>query len=195
MLSSIHPLGERGRNNRWWLTVSAFTVASTLTGAAVGAALGGAGSLLLGGVAASALLVATATAALIGGALDMARIDPPGLKRQVNETWIGHYRGWVYGGAFGAQLGAGLATYVVTWLVYATLLSEFLTANPASGALVGAVFGVGRSAALILAAFIDRPSRLSVFHRRMHQLGAGVHRSAASGAALLGLVLIGGALL
>ena len=41
MLASITPLGERGRNATWAITVTAFTVGATLAGAAVGALLGG----------------------------------------------------------------------------------------------------------------------------------------------------------
>lgn len=46
MLSSITPLGERGRGNRWWLTVAAYTVGSVLAGALVGTVAGAIGSVL-----------------------------------------------------------------------------------------------------------------------------------------------------
>ena len=35
MLSSIHPLGEAGRGQRWWLTVAAHVAGSVLGGALV----------------------------------------------------------------------------------------------------------------------------------------------------------------
>ncbi|HEY1116633.1 MAG TPA: hypothetical protein VGE43_02945, partial [Acidimicrobiales bacterium] len=37
MLSSIHPLGERGKGNRFGITAGAFLVGATLGGAATGA--------------------------------------------------------------------------------------------------------------------------------------------------------------
>ena len=37
MLSSIHPLGERGKGNRFGLTAGAFVVGSVLGGASTGA--------------------------------------------------------------------------------------------------------------------------------------------------------------
>ena len=40
MLSSIHPLGERGKGNRFGLTATAFVVGATLGGATTGAARG-----------------------------------------------------------------------------------------------------------------------------------------------------------
>ena len=179
MLSSIHPLGERTRNHSWWLTISFFTFGATLSGAVVGALLGLAGQILLSSVGQTTLLAGTAAVTFFGGILDLLRVNPWGSSRQVNENWIGHFRGWVYGGAFGVQLGAGIFTYVVTWGVYSALAAELLTASVALGALVGGVFGIGRSLALILAVRIDRPSRLTSFHRRMADLGPIVRRASA----------------
>lgn len=188
MLSSIHPLGERARHNKWGLTVGSFTVAATMVGATVGSVLGWLGSILLGSFDPAVLLLGTAVLAMTAGGLDLARIRPPGPERQVNEAWIGHYRGWVYGGSFGAELGAGVLTFVVTWGVYATFAAELLSAAPWRGALVGAVFGFGRSIALLLAGRIDRPSRLSDFHRKMADLGPAVRRGAAASFASIGLL-------
>ena len=195
MLSSIHPLGERARHNRWGLTVGAFTVASTTTGAIVGAGLGWVGSLLIGSIEATALLLGTAVVALAAGALDLTRVRPPGPERQVNEAWIGHYRGWVYGGAFGAELGLGVMTFVVTWGVYATYGTQLLSASPWKGAVVGGVFGFGRSLALLVARRIDRPSILADFHRRMADLGLPVRRGAALSLAVAGVLGTIGAIL
>ena len=50
MLSSIHPLGERGRHNNWIVTVGAFTVASTMVGTIVGGLLGQVGYAVGGAV-------------------------------------------------------------------------------------------------------------------------------------------------
>lgn len=195
MLSSIHPLGERARHNRWGLTVGSFTVASTAVGGLVGGALGWTGSFLLGSVDPGLLLLATAVLALMAGGLDMKRVRPPGPERQVNEAWIGHYRGWVYGGAFGAELGVGVMTFVVTWGVFATYGAELLSASGWRGALIGGVFGFGRSIALLLAGRIDRPSELSDFHRRMADLGLPVRRGAALSFAVVGILGSVGALL
>jgi sulfite exporter TauE/SafE len=193
MLSSIHPLGERARHNHWLLTVSAFTVGSVVIGALIGWGLGLIGVLALGSVGANGLLELTAVAVLVAAVLDVARITPIGPQRQVNESWIGHYRGWVYGIAFGAELGAGVATFVVTWLVFAVFMAELLTANPWQGALIGGVFGLGRSLALWAAGWIDRPSRLTRFHEAMAGLGLPLHRVAAFGMALFGVAAAIGA--
>jgi hypothetical protein len=195
MLSSIHPLGERARHNRWGLTVGSFTLAATLIGAVVGASLGWVGSLVFGSVDPAALLVGTGALAVLAGGLDLARVRPPGPERQVNESWIGHYRGWVYGGAFGAELGVGVMTFVVTWGVLATYGAELMSSSPWRGALIGAVFGVGRSLALLLARWVDRPSRLGEFHRKMAELGLPVRRGVALSFGAAGILGSLGALL
>ena len=186
MLSSIHPLGERARHNRWAITVGSFTLASTVAGAGIGALLASVGTPLAGGWTTSASLSVVAAAVVVAGLLDWAGVEPPGPHRQVNETWIGFYRGVVYGGAFGAQLGLGVATYVVTWGVYATFTAELLAGSWSSGALIGAAFGLGRSIAPLLAGWIDRPSRLSRFHGRMSRLGPVVRTSATAATAAVG---------
>jgi len=195
MLASIHPLGERTRNNRWLITVASFTAGSTGTAAVVGAALGGLGSALPTSLSPDATLVAMGVVAVTAGLLDAAGAPVPGPERQVNEHWIGTFRGWVYGGAFGVQLGAGVTTFVVTWGVYATFLLEMMSASPYLGALIGAVFGAGRSIGLLLAARVDRASRLTSFHSRMATLGPPVRLAAGYGAVAMGLFAVVGAML
>lgn len=185
MLSSIHPLGERARHNRWAVTAGALVIGAVLTGTAGGAVLGWLGSLLPdGGWRWPAALVVVVAA---GGA-DLLRIAPPGPHRQVNEDWIGTYRGWVYGAGFGAQLGSGFSTYVVTWGVWATALLAVLTATPTGGAVVGAAFGLGRSVFPLAAGWIDRPSRLTEFNRRMADFATPVARGTAGALVLVGLL-------
>jgi hypothetical protein len=194
MLSSIHPLGERARHNRWAYTVTAFTVGAVASSSVAGLVLGFLGSVTVP-VGRSGLLVASAAAAVAAGALDLARVPAPGPSRQVNETWIGAFRGWVYGGGFGLELGLGVLTYVVTWGVYATFLTAMLTTSPMLGAIVGATFGLGRSISLWLAGYVDRPSRLTAFNRRLALAGPVVRTASAVMFAVLGAGMIGGTLL
>jgi len=195
MLSSIHPLGERTRNNKWALTVAGFTVGSTVTAALVGAGLGWLGGFTFGNMSETVTLVSMAVIVALAGLLDASGVTVPGPRRQVNEHWIGAYRGWVYGGAFGVQLGAGVATFVVTWGVYATLALELVSASPVSGALIGSVFGAGRSIGLFLAGRVDRASRLSAFHGRMATLGPPVRVFAGYAPVVLGCLAVGVVLL
>jgi cytochrome c biogenesis protein CcdA len=188
MLSSIHPLGERARGNRWALTVGAFTVGAASGGALVGGLLGFAGSAMA--VRDEVALIVIGGMALVAGGLDLLGVRAPGPSRQVNERWIGNLRGTVYGFGFGSQLGAGIATFVVTWGVWVVLVAELLSGSPVSGAIIGAVFGVGRAIAPLAAGWIDRPSRLTRFNGALARLARPVHLVAGSATAILGILSV-----
>src|SRR3954454_21209563 len=166
MLASITPLGEQGRRRRWGRTVTAFVIASTLGGAVTGLAAGALGSLLLGDVSwdgrvgfVAALLALGLWLALVG--------KVPGPRRQVDESWLDRYRGWVYGAGFGFQLGAGVVTIVTNSAVWVALGAAMATASPAPGAAVGAATGLLRGATILSAARLRTPDELIRFHSRM----------------------------
>jgi hypothetical protein len=186
MLSSITPLGERSRGSSWGVTVACFVVGSALAGTAIGWLLGLAGSVLLADASGQARLWALAALIAIGLALDLglagARLPTP--RRQVNENWLGAYRGWVYGGAFGLQLGAGAATVVTTSAVYLTYAASLLSADPAAGALIGGAFGLVRGAAILPAWRVRTPERLFAFNRRLGEMAGPAARLAPVGVAL-----------
>src|SRR5436190_8225709 len=142
MLTSITPLGERGRGNRWGVTLTALILGGLAGGAAIGALAGGLGATLLGATAVDARLGLIAAALAIGVALDLGAygVPLPTVRRQVNEDWLREYRGWVYGLGFGLQLGAGGATIVSASAVYVTFLCSFAAASFGTGALIGAAF-------------------------------------------------------
>jgi hypothetical protein len=167
MLASITPLGERSRGFSWNLTVAAFAAGSIGAAAAAGAAAGAIGSLLpdaSGWRPVALLIVLAATVAL--DASPLGRWLPTS-GRQVNEDWLGRYRGWVYGFGFGAQLGVGIATIVTSAAVYAALLVALLTGSAQAGLIIGACGGMVRALTLLPArSAIDRES-LMALHRRL----------------------------
>ena len=164
MLSSITPLGERGRHNRFGVTATAFIVGAMAGGTALGALCGWLGSLLPArSDAVDALLVIVLASA--GAVLDAWRV--PTIKRQVNEDWLHRYRGWVYGLGFGAQLGFGLVTVVTSAATYVAFALAVLTGSVAAGAGIGFVFGSLRGLSLLLARRIETPAELRQFHRRL----------------------------
>src|SRR6266542_871057 len=95
MLGSINPLGERARGSRWGVTVAALAVGAVAGGGAIGVVLGGAGHVLLGSVSPVARVAALAGALVAGAAFDGRRrgLRRPSIRRQVNEDWLGRYRG------------------------------------------------------------------------------------------------------
>jgi hypothetical protein len=170
MLTSITPLGERGRNCRWGVTVSAILIGSSTAGALLGAAAGGLGALLGALPPTSSLgLLGLILASLAGAALDLriGGLRLPSVSRQVNEDWMRTYRGWVYGAGFGIQLGLGLVTVVSASAVYLAPLAAVLSGSPALGALIGAVFGLFRAATLFFAVRVDSPDRLLALGKRL----------------------------
>src|SRR4051794_41008151 len=123
MLASIHPLGERARNRRWGVTVSAYLAASTVAAAALGGVLGALGAVLplpAGGSVGLALLVIGLCAAALAFDVSLGGLRLPTVHRQVDKDWLDRYRGWVVGAGFGLQLGLGVVTIVTTSAVYLT---------------------------------------------------------------------------
>ena len=167
MLSSITPLGERGRNNRWGLTVTAFVTASAVGGSALGAVAGVLGDLLAPsrslslGVASLAAVVALAVEVRLGG------IRLPTTRRQVNENWLQRYRGWVYGLGFGFQLGTGFLTIMTTAAVPLTFALAALTTSVLGGTVVGGTFGLTRGLMVLPARRIRDPEALVALHQRI----------------------------
>jgi hypothetical protein len=185
MLSSITPLGERGRHNRFATTAAFFVAGSMLGGAAIGAVSGGVGSIVVPD-APMAIGVVLVVAAAAGVVLD-ARVwglRVPTITRQVDENWLHKYRGWVYGFGFGAQLGAALTTIASSSAVYLMLVAAAVSRSMAGGLAIGLVFGTLRGLSIVLAARIDTVDELRRFHRR---LAGNASRSVRAGVVAQGL--------
>ncbi|WP_432540903.1 hypothetical protein [Kineococcus sp. SYSU DK002] len=194
MLSSITPLGERGRASRWSVTVTAHLLGSAAGGAVLGLLLGTAGLLLPTPVPlAAALLAAVATVAAEAGRWRWF----PSWHRQVDEDWLHRYRGWVYGVGYGAQLGVGVVTIVTSPVLYVAMALMAATAGPGEGAVLGAVFGLVRALPLLTVRSVTTPGRLAAVHRRLERLAPSGRRVSAvwsAAVAVCSLVLLGGVL-
>jgi len=173
MLSTITPIGEQGRRNRYGTSVTWFILGAVLGGAtlSVGAALLAAGVRALDlsgeahvGIAAAVAAVAVASDLHLGG------FRLPSHTRQVNEEWLMQYRSWVYGGGFGWQIGVGLATYITTAAVYLMLGLAALSASPPAAVAVVTGFGLVRGLAVLLGRHLTTPQRMMDLHRRLDEL-------------------------
>jgi hypothetical protein len=201
MLTSISPFGERARGQRWGSTITAYVFASALGGAVVGALLGGAGA--AGGRAfghdklALGVLAVVALAGLVADA-GVAGMRVPGPARQVDENWLGAYRGWVYGAGFGFQLGAAFTTIVTASITYVAFACAFLAGSVAGGVAIGATFGAIRALPLLLTARVDGPTELRAVMRRFNaalpraRAGAYALQAAAAVTAIVGAFVVGG---
>lgn len=184
MLSSITPLGQRGRGMSWTRTVIAFWIGAILAGAFTFGVAGLIGEVL--GVDGYAWLAVSAV--VVALLLDLAGVKPFGPRRQVDEDWLGRYRDWVTGFGFGAQLGSGFATIVVTWMTWALLLVSVSLGIP-DALYVGAALGVGRSLLLLTTRYVRSPSALTQSMQRFSSL-----EGSAVKVALVGYVLLVGVL-
>lgn len=199
MLSSISPLGERARGARWSVVTTAYILSSLLAGALVGLLLGGLGSLLPDSLLVHPVVLLTLAALLVLGAVLDTRAGGhavPSWHRQVDEGWIGTYRGWVTGTGFGFQLGLGVVTIITSTTTYAVLLLELLTGSWWAGALVGATFGLVRALPLLLVRGVQTPQALHDTFRRLTTWAAPVATLARAvlllaGAALTAIALTG----
>ena len=191
MLASITPLGERARQANWRTTAAIYVVASAGGGAAIGALGGLLGTLALGGVGVRWRLAGVAALLAAGLAWELRHGTVPGPRRQVNERWLGRYRSWVYGLGFGAQLGAGISTVVVSSAVYVVVAAAFASAQPQTGAVIGAAAGALRGATVLASVRVKSPERLIALHARMRTLHGPVRWSAlAAQLALAGLAIV-----
>jgi sulfite exporter TauE/SafE len=189
MLTSITPLGERGRHSHWSVTVTAFGLGAVAASAALGALIAEVGRVIVPHTASiHARLAVLAAALAIAATLDLVREPVPGPRRQVNERWLDRYRGWVYGLGFGAQLGLGVTTVVSSAATYAALVASFLSREPAAGALIVGCFGFVRGITPLAAAGVTDTQALVAFHRRFERARAGARRA---GPTVLAALLVG----
>lgn len=187
MLTSISPVGEAARQQRWSTTVAAYTVGSLVAGVAVGALLG-----LLGSAApipsdwAPWLLAGGGVVGLLAD----ATTGVPTLHRQVDRRWLDTYRGWVYGLGFGVQLGTGVATIVPSSVVWLLWLGAAITADPLTGGLIGGVFGLLRALPVVAAGVTRSPQALRRTMRRMAALRVPAARAVTAGQATVSVLAI-----
>jgi hypothetical protein len=178
MLASITPLGEWGRHNSWPLTVSAHIVGSTTAALATGAVLGAVGEAAGTAQAGAWRLAVLALVLAAALAVELSGRRLPGPHRQVDERWLGEYRGWVYGAGYGVQLGLGLTTVVVSGTVNLAVAAALLCGSPLFGALILGIFGLLRAATVLATAGIDTPERLRELHARLSASARRVARAA-----------------
>jgi hypothetical protein len=167
MMTSITPVGEMARQQRWWLTTTAYLVGSLAGGLAVGTLLGAVSVAVRAVVPTTAAVALLAAAAVAGLLADTGRLPLPSWRRQVDERWLTTYRGWVYGAGFGLQLGSGVATIVTSSVTYVVLAAAVLSGSVLAGAAIGATYGLVRALPVLAFARVRTPGRLRKAMRRV----------------------------
>ncbi len=193
MLSSIHPFGERSRENSFAQTATAHIIGSALGGSALGLSCGLIGLAITGALqpsqsARTLVVLAASAVAFVLEVTNKERLLPT-RNRQVDENWIQTYRGWVYGGGWGAELGFGISTIITTALVHVLVVAMLFVGSPLAALWLGAIFGFVRGATVLGAARVDTPEQLRALHRRLDSLRS---RSRSAGVAVLAISLFVG---
>lgn len=192
MLSSITPMSESGRGNRFGVTATWFVIGGVVGGLSLGvvAAAGAAalGALHLG---IEARLGIGAALAVVTAGIDLGvfGVSLPIFKRQVNDAWLRTYRSWVYGTGFGWQIGFGVATYIMTAGVFLTIGLAVLTGSPLQALAVGGAFGLVRGSAVWIGRSATSPAALGRVHERLDH-AAPVARAAAAGVQVLAAAVL-----
>jgi hypothetical protein len=179
MLSTVTPLAEAARGNRYRTTATWFWIGAVVGGATLG--LGAAALAALVStvdLSTSTALAAGALAAVLALGIDLGVLGRPipHHRRQVNEDWLPKYRSWVYGSGFGWQIGTGLATYIMTAAVYLVIALAALTGSPLTAFGLCVLFGALRGSAVLLGAGLTSDAALRSFHRRFDALREPVRR-------------------
>ena len=194
MLSTVTPLGEKGRGRSYPVTATWFIAGAMVGGAVLGAAMAAlAGAVAsVGPVSRTAAIGVGGLAALVGAASDarVAGFSLPFHRRQVNEDWLDLYRPWVYGAGFGFQIGRGFATYITTAAVYLMAVLGALTGQPLMAGMLGALFGIARGLAVLVGRHLDTSEAMRSFHRRFDAAGEVSRRATIGVQAGAGLVAL-----
>ena len=200
MLSSISPLGERARATRWGTTVAAYLLGSMLGGLALGFLAALAGGLVPATVRSSlAVTLGVGAVLLLLAGLDLLaapaegrrpRLRLPSWQRQVDEQWLGRYRGWVYGLGFGAQLGFGVVTIITSATLYAVVLLTVWSGHLGVGLAVGGTFGVVRALPVLAARRAHEPVSLRRLLASVDRLARPAERLAVGSLTVAGAVLV-----
>lgn len=195
MLGSITPLGERGREQRWWITVSFYMIGSALAGGAFGWLLGFAGTPLIHVASRLSSIVsgvALGVLALVGVAFDLRLFGwhLPTVHRQVSREWLTKYRAWFYGLGFGLQLGVGVVTVVSTSSVYLSFIAAFLAGSARFGLVIGFTFGALRGVSLLLGARVRDFDTYEKLEPTLERLEPGTRIAAIAAQFALGITVL-----
>jgi hypothetical protein len=136
-----------GSRKRQIVAQALFTAAAVVTAAALGLALGFAGSLLGAGHA----VYAAAALALLAAAREagLLRFPLPQARRQVPERWRFELPLPVWAMGYGAGLGAGVFTYQPVSTFWVACAGALALARPLPAAACFALYGAGRAALVV----------------------------------------------
>lgn len=190
-MTSITPVGEMARQQRWSVTTAAYLVGALVGGIGVGSLLGAVSVAVRALVPQAGALWLLLAVAVVGLLADLGRLPLPTWHRQVDERWLTTYRGWVYGAGFGVQLGAGLATIVTASATYVVMAAAVLSGSVLAGAAIGGVYGLVRALPVLAFAGVRTSRGLQTAMRRVDAWRTPAARATTAVQATLVVVTVG----
>ncbi|MDP9225846.1 MAG: hypothetical protein M3P18_18800 [Actinomycetota bacterium] len=187
MVHTITPVVNGGKTARYWLSVSLYTLGATASAAALGAVLGGAGSVIRapwGWLGAG--VIALTAAAYAARELLHAPIPIPDRHRQVPEWWRTFFSPPAAAVLYGLSLGIGFLTFLQFGTFVVVAIGAVASGSPVTGALLSGGFGLARGLGVLAGM---SPAMQELLENGSVRAGARL----ANGGVLAAIVLIAGA--
>lgn len=190
MVETITPVVHGGSRTRWIASLVLHVTGSTLSAAALGAALGAAG-LALGAPwgMASVLLVAAVAALYLARELGVA-VPIPEMRRQVPEWWRTFFPPPLASFLYGVGLGPGFFTYLTHGTFVVVGVTAVATGDPLRGALLAGAFGLARGLAPIVAVDVRTPAAGAALVERLARSASKARWRIANGIVLATVVVV-----
>lgn len=155
MILVITPLVQEATQPRIWWRMVCYAGALIASSVGVGFILGAVGALASVPNDGMEAMVGSAALLIAAREFGIVRTPLPSLNRLVPREWLrlGLYRGAIL---YGAVVGLGFVTRAPYGSYHVLLMLQFLTADPAYGATLGAIYGVARAVPVLVAILPDR---------------------------------------
>jgi hypothetical protein len=156
MVETITPAVHGGRRRRYVAAVALHVAGAALGAAALGLVLGASGHLLGGpwGALGAGLIALVATLYALREAR-VVSVPIVALRRQVPEWWRTFFSPQTSALLYGASLGVGFGTFLSHGTLVVVAVAAALSADPVTGALLCAPFGVARALSAVAAGARD----------------------------------------
>ncbi len=149
MVETIGPTGHTGGRRTTLAACASFLPGAIVGGLVTFGGLAALGSLLLGADTRVAYVAAALIAVGAAGLEAAGTPIVPQIRRQLPEHWRRVMPMPLAAALYGGLLGLGFTTFVLTFGVWAIAAVSFAVGEPATGALIGVAFGVGRALPIV----------------------------------------------
>jgi Methylamine utilisation protein MauE len=190
MAETITPVVHGGSRRAWAVSLLVHVFGAVMAAAALGAALGGLGSLLGSPWGrAGAIAVAAVAGAYVVAEFGIG-VPVPQLRRQVPNWWRTFFPPRVAALLYGIGLGPGFLTYLTHGTLVVVALAAAATGRPLVGALLVAPFGLARGLSVVVAFGVRTPDEGAELVERLSRSSSRAGWRIANAAALTAVLVV-----